>query len=164
MFFAGGLAVRGRLMKIKIIAVGKMKGPEQALVERYTKRLPWPLEIIEIDDRHRQPENRQKDRETRSITAKLPKNAALIALSENGKLLSSRKFAKTIDRYQEDAHKELVFLIGGAGGLGQALLARSDLELSFGPMTWPHMMARAMLVEQIYRAASILAGHPYHRD
>lgn len=151
-------------MKIKIIAVGKMKGPEQALVERYSKRLPWPLEIVEIDDRHRQSRNQKTDRETRSITAKLPKNAALIALSERGKSLSSREFAKTIDRYQQDAHKELVFLIGGADGLGQALLARSDLELSFGLMTWPHMMARAMLVEQIYRAASILAGHPYHRD
>jgi 23S rRNA (pseudouridine1915-N3)-methyltransferase len=151
-------------MKIKIIAVGKIKGPEQALVERYSKRLPWPLEIVEIDDRQRRSANQKKDRETQAIAARLPKNPALIALSQSGKPLSSLELAKTIDRYQEDAHKELVFLIGGADGLGQTLLARSDLELSFGPMTWPHMMARAMLVEQIYRAASILAGHPYHRD
>lgn len=150
-------------MKIKIIAVGKMKGPERALVERYSKRLPWPLEIVEIDDRQRRSRKRQKDRQSRSITAKLPKNAALIALSERGQPLSSREFAKTIDRYQQDAHKELVFLIGGADGLGQTLLDRCDFELSFGRLTWPHMLVRAMLAEQLYRASSILSGHPYHR-
>lgn len=162
--FAGNFAASGELMKIKIIAVGKMKGPENELVERYVERLPWKIEIIEIGDRQRQSSNPQMDREAKLILAKVPAGAALIALSEYGKPFTSRDFAKTIDPYQQESHKELVFVIGGADGLGQSLLDRCDLDLSFGRMTWPHMLVRAMLAEQLYRAASILSGHPYHRD
>lgn len=151
-------------MKIKIIAVGKSKGAEREIIERYLSRTAWPVEVIEIEDRGSFKGEERKSRECKLIKRALGENAYLIALSEDGKSLTSREFAKTIDRLQQDAHKELAFLIGGADGLAAELLEGAALQMSLGRMTLPHMLARVLLVEQIYRARSILAGHPYHRD
>ena len=94
----------------------------------------------------------------------MPKPATLIALDERGKSLSSRDFADRLGRWRDDGEDEIAFIIGGAGGLDKAILDRASLVLSLGPMTWPHQLARGLLLEQLYRGQQILAGHPYHRD
>ena len=153
-------------MHISIIAVGRMqRGAEQTLVDEYLKRLPWKATITEIDIKKVAATNAErKVREAKKILAAIPAGTAIIALDENGKALSSRNFAKKIDDWQMAGFNSLAFLIGGADGLDASLLAKADLKLAFGTLTWPHMMVRAMLTEQIYRAWSINAGHPYHRD
>ena len=153
-------------MQISIIAIGRMqRGPEKALVEEYFKRLPWKSDIIEIEIKKAAATSEErKKREAEKLLAAVPAGAALVVLDENGKALSSRAFAKKIDDWQMAGFNSLAFIIGGADGLDRQVLARADLKLAFGTLTWPHMMVRAMLSEQIYRAWSINAGHPYHRD
>lgn len=150
-------------MNIKIIAVGSLKPAEKEITQRYADRIPWPLQILEIGEFGQHGRRERADRQAGAILSKLSAGSKFIALTAHGKPLSSRELAKTIEQYQRDAHKELAFVIGGAEGLGQAVLGRAELLLSFGPMTWPHMLARAMLMEQIYRASCILGNHPYHR-
>lgn len=153
-------------MLISIIAVGRMqRGPELDLVNQYLGRLPWKADIHEIDIK-KQAANaaERKAREAERILAAVPDGAALIALDEHGKALKSRQLASKIDDWQATGIGKLAFVIGGADGLDQSLLGKADLKLAFGTLTWPHMMVRAMLAEQIYRAWSINAGHPYHRD
>jgi len=151
---------------ISIIAVGRMqRGPEQELVDQYLGRLPWKSAIHEIEIK-KQAANvaERKAREADRILAAVPPGAAVIALDERGKALKSREIAKKIDDWQVAGFNSLAFVIGGADGLDQSVLNKADLKLAFGTLTWPHMMVRAMLAEQIYRAWSIGAGHPYHRD
>lgn len=153
-------------MLISIIAVGRMqRGPELDLVTQYLGRLPWKTNIHEIDIK-KQAANaaERKAREAERILAAVPDGSALIALDERGKALSSRAFAGKIDGWQATGYSNLAFVIGGADGLDASVRDRADLKLAFGTLTWPHMMVRAMLAEQIYRAWSINAGHPYHRD
>lgn len=153
-------------MLISIIAVGRMqRGPEQELVDQYLGRLPWKSAVHEIDIK-KQAANaaERKAREAERILAVIPPGAATIALDERGKALNSREFAKKIDDWQVAGFNSLAFIIGGADGLDASVHAKVDLKLAFGTLTWPHMMVRAMLAEQIYRAWSIGAGHPYHRD
>ncbi len=95
---------------------------------------------------------------------KVPDAAAVVALDERGKALSSRELAKRIGGWRDEGRGCIAFLIGGADGLDNTVRARADLTLSFGRLTWPHLLARGMLAEQIYRAQQIIAGHPYHRD
>jgi 23S rRNA (pseudouridine1915-N3)-methyltransferase len=94
----------------------------------------------------------------------VPEKAVLVALDEHGKAVDSRAFAEFLRKWRDGGTPEVVFAIGGADGHGAAILGRSDLELAFGAMTWPHQFARLMLAEQLYRAVTILTGHPYHRD
>ena len=145
-------------MKIDLHAVGRLrKGPEKALCDDYLDRfakagrglgLP-PVRVHEAGD-------------DAALARALPDGAVLVALDERGSLLSSPDLAARIGAWRDDA-RDVAFAIGGADGHG-ATRDRADLLLSFGPMVWPHMLARAMLCEQLYRAASILAGSPYHRD
>lgn len=153
-------------MQISIIAVGRMqRGPEQMLVDEYLKRLPWKSNITEIDIKKASGNSdERKSREAEKLIAAVPEGAAIIALDEGGKALTSRGFAVNIDGWQMAGFKNLAFVIGGADGLHASLLAKADLKLAFGTLTWPHMMVRLMLAEQIYRAWSINSGHPYHRD
>jgi len=153
-------------MQISVIAVGRMqRGPEQALLEEYFKRLPWKTNIIEIDIKKTAASSTErKARESEKLLAAVPAGAAIIALDENGKAFSSRAFAKKIDAWQTVGFNSLAFIVGGADGLDQAVLQKADMKLAFGTLTWPHMLVRAMLSEQIYRAWSINTGHPYHRD
>ncbi|MCY7271795.1 MAG: 23S rRNA (pseudouridine(1915)-N(3))-methyltransferase RlmH [Sphingomonas bacterium] len=139
-------------MLLHLIARGKIgRSPEAELVERYLKRIAWPTKVTELPDRG-------------GTLASAPTASVTILLDEHGDLLSSTDFARKLDGWRDGGKREARFLIGAADGHDAALRASADLILSFGPATWPHMLARAMLAEQLFRATSILANHPYHRE
>ena len=155
-------------MKIIVAAVGRLKpGAERMLVDDYLERAGQagralglgPFAVTEIDERKARDRAAQS---TRLIEA-IPDGAAAIALDERGKALTSREFAKLLASLRDSGVDTTAFLIGGPDGHDDRLRARADRLLSFGPMFWPHMLARVMLAEQFYRAVSILAGTPYHR-
>lgn len=147
--------------KLDIIAIGRMKpGPQKDLSAEYLKRITWPITLHEIEVKHTDPA-RQKILEGEKILKRRPEGSLLIALDERGKSLPSRDFASFL---RDNSHERLCFVIGGADGLDSTVIKAARLTLSFGVQTWPHMLARVMLLEQIYRAQQILSGHPYHRD
>jgi len=155
-------------VKLSLIVVGRLrKGPEAALIEDYLTRLNrigrnmglGPASVIEVEDK----KGGGKPAEAALLSKALPDNATLVVLDERGKLLTSPDFATKLSGWRDSGQRDLAFMIGGADGLDASLLARADLKLSFGKMVWPHMLARVMLAEQLYRAASILSGAPYHR-
>jgi 23S rRNA (pseudouridine1915-N3)-methyltransferase len=151
-------------MRVTICAVGRLKsGAERDLMDKYAKRIQWRLDIVEVEERRKLSPAELKSREGDLIAAALPDGAIRVALDERGKTLPSTTFAQKIGNWR-DQGRDIVFLIGGAGGLAPELRDRADMVLSFGTATWPHMLARVMLVEQVYRAQEILAGHPYHRE
>lgn len=151
-------------MRLSIIAVGRHKaGPLKALQEFYAERLRWPLTIREVEERRKLPPAELKAREAELILGALPKDAVLVALDARGKNLSSTDFAGRLARWR-DADASLAFAIGGADGLAEGVIEKAKLVLSLGAMTWPHLLVRGMLLEQLYRAQQILAGHPYHRE
>ena len=157
-------------MKLRILAVGRAKsGPESALIAEYQKRLHWPLTLEEVEERRPLSGAELKAREGALLQTALERGAKggrpiLVALDEKGKSLGSRDFAARLKAWEDQGAGEIVFLLGGADGLAPELRDQASFVLSLGQMTWPHLLARAMLVEQIYRAQQILAGHPYHRD
>lgn len=152
---------------MRILAVGRARGgPEAELVGDYARRFDrtgrplglGPLEIVELDDRKgggRAAEG--------ALIARALAPGPLVALDERGEMLSSPDLARRLAQWRDAGQPSVQFAIGGADGLDGELRSRADLALSFGPMVWPHMLARAMLAEQLYRAATILAGSPYHR-
>jgi 23S rRNA (pseudouridine1915-N3)-methyltransferase len=151
-------------MRITLVAVGRAKAdPARELYEDYVKRLRWPLELREVEERRPLPAARLKAREGELILAALPEDARLVALDEGGRAFDSRAFAQRLGRWRDEGLRDLAFAIGGAEGLAEAVLARAELRLSLGPMTWPHLLVRPLLAEQLYRAQCILDGHPYHR-
>lgn len=151
-------------MPVTILAVGRLKGgPLAALCEDYRRRLPWPLEIREVEERRRLAGPALKAREGALLLAALPKGALLIALDAGGRACDSAEFARRFAAWREQSGDNLAFAIGGADGLDEAVRARAPATLSLGAMTWPHGLARLLLLEQIYRAHTILSGHPYHR-
>jgi 23S rRNA (pseudouridine1915-N3)-methyltransferase len=151
-------------MRLTIIAVGRHKaGPLKALQEFYAERIRWPLTIREVEERRKLSPAEFKTREAELILDALPKDAVLIALDARGKNLSSVDLAERLARWR-DADANLAFAIGGPDGLQDSILDKAQLVLSLGLMTWPHLLVRGMLLEQIYRAQQILAGHPYHRE
>jgi len=123
-----------------------------------------PVAIVELDVRQRLPAGALKAREAALILGALPARARLIALDEHGAMWSSRGLADRLAVWRDQGMAELAFAIGGADGLGPEVLDRADAILSLGPMTWPHLLVRSLLLEQLYRAQQILAGHPYHRE
>lgn len=140
-------------MRVRLFMRGRIgQSPEADLVQRYLKRLPWDIDVVEWPDRGG-PGFPPADGSIRTIL-----------LDERGQTLDSEAFAGRIGAWRDDGVRELRFAIGAADGFDDAERARADLLLSFGRMTWPHMLARAMLAEQLWRAASILARHPYHRS
>src|SRR5262249_21723416 len=147
-------------MRIVIVAVGRSRsGPEQALFEVYRQRLAWPLTLKEIEERRKLPAEQLTLREGEQILAALPKRhpgLRVVVLDPRGKALSSEVFATKLAVWRDGGINELAFLIGGAGGHGPAVRDRADLTLSLGPMIWPHLLARTMLAEQLYRAQQIL--------
>lgn len=156
---SGGFAIR-------ILAGGRWKAgdPARILFDDYVRRLPWPVALNEIDPRIGDPARRQAAESAEIVAAAAtPPGRVLIALDGRGRDLASDDFAARIKTWQDEARPALVFAIGGADGLTDDVRRAADLVLSFGKMTWPHLLARAMLAEQLYRASSILAGHPYHR-
>jgi 23S rRNA (pseudouridine1915-N3)-methyltransferase len=151
------------LMRLLVVSIGRLKqGPERELAERYRERFRG-LEIHEI------PESRARDAATRiaeeaaAISAAIPEKSVLVALDERGKSVDSATFAQQLGRWRDEGVANTIFTIGGADGLSPDLQRKARLRIAFGSATWPHQMVRVMLLEQIYRAATILAGHPYHR-
>ena len=151
-------------MGVTIVAAGRLKaGPLLALCDEYRRRLPFPVEIREIEERRPVSGGERKVREGALILAAVPGNATLVALDERGKAYDSAAFARQFAAWRERSGGNLAFVIGGADGLTEAVLEKAAGRLAFGSMTWPHMLVRVMLLEQLYRAHTILTGHPYHR-
>jgi len=152
------------VIQIRIAACGRWKsGPERALFEHYAGRITLPFELREIEEKKKLPPSALKKREGELLLAQIPDGAIVVALDEKGKSLTSVAFAEKLGRWRDDGIKDIVFVIGGADGLDGLVRKRADLVIEFGVQTWPHLLVRGMLAEQIYRAQSILAGHPYHR-
>jgi 23S rRNA (pseudouridine1915-N3)-methyltransferase len=159
-------------MKIVITAIGRMKqGPERELVARYLERAAATgkslgitgFDVIEFpESRASVPASRKAD-EARALQGALAEGI-IVALDERGRTQSSDAFAKQLARWRDDGRPAVSFVIGGADGLEPALVAKAHLALSFSPLTWPHQLVRIMLAEQLYRATTILSGHPYHRE
>lgn len=152
-------------MRFTLIAVGRAKrGPDTDLFASYSKRLQPPLDLIEVEEKRPLSGDELKAREAELILAKIPDGAHVVALDERGKAMTSRAFADLVGRHQDDGIRDMVFIIGGADGLDEQIRKRANTVLCFGPQTWPHMLVRVLVAEQLYRAQTILAGHPYHRD
>lgn len=139
-------------MRLHIVARGKIgRSPEAEIVNRYVKRIGWDVKISELPDQGGKP-------------PKLDGVTKIVAMDEAGENWTSKKFADLLSAWRDDGAREARFLIGAADGLSAEERSSADHFFSFGKATWPHMMARAMLAEQLFRATSILAGHPYHRE
>jgi 23S rRNA (pseudouridine1915-N3)-methyltransferase len=140
-------------VRLHIIARGKIgRSPESDLVDRYLKRISWPVKITEMPDKGG------------VVPPAADTPARTIMLDEKGAHMGSMDFAKLLERYRDDGVREVRFLIGAADGFDDTERAVADKLIAFGKATWPHMLARAMLAEQLFRATSILANHPYHRE
>jgi 23S rRNA (pseudouridine1915-N3)-methyltransferase len=159
-------------MRLVIAAVGRLKeSPERELVERYRKRAEQmgrrigirAVEIIEIRESRAQETGKRMIEESIALANLLPAKAAVIMLDERGENLDSRSFAAKLGRWRDDGRPDAVFMIGGDDGLAPTLREKATMTLALGAATWPHQLVRGMLLEQIYRAMSILSGHPYHR-
>lgn len=152
-------------MKIKVVAIGKIKksSPFFDIIAEYKKRLDWSIEIIEHDEKSYSSIQIQKNKESKLLLSSVKDNSFKIALDEHGKVISSVDFANNIENWQNRGVSNISFFIGGANGHSQELLNICDYKLSLGKMTLPHLMARSVLIEQIYRANSILNNHPYHK-
>ena len=147
-----GVRGRPRRLKLHIVARGKIgRSPEADLIARYAKRLSWPFAITELPD-------------TGGKHPPLMPGTRIVAMDETGAQLTSLALAQRLEQWRDTGTRELRFLIGAADGLTAEERASASDTIAFGKATWPHMLARAMLVEQLYRATSIIAGHPYHRE
>jgi 23S rRNA (pseudouridine1915-N3)-methyltransferase len=158
-------------MRIIVAAIGRLKGPESELAERYAKRanqsgraLGWKsVEMVEIRESRADEAMKRMLEESIALANIIPQGAAVVLLDEKGDALGSQAFATELATWRENNKPAAVFMIGGADGLAASLRDKADLRLSFGKATWPHQLVRAMVLEQIYRATTILSGHPYHR-
>lgn len=155
-------------MRVRICAVGRLRtGPEKTLIDDYLKRFDrtgralslGPAEIVEVDDR----KGGGMSAEAGVLRKAIPAGALICTLDERGKVLSSPDFAGKLGDWRDSGRGDLVLVVGGADGIDPSLRAEADFSLSFGKMVWPHMLVRVMLAEQLYRAATILSGGPYHR-
>lgn len=155
-------------MRVTICAMGRLRsGPEKALIEDYLTRFDrtgralglGPASIVELDDR----KGGGMAAEAVLLERAVPTGALICTLDERGRTYDSVEFADQLAQWRDNGRQDVAFLIGGADGLHPDLRAKADASLSFGRMVWPHMLVRAMLCEQLYRAASILAKSPYHR-
>jgi len=152
-------------MRLTLIAVGRAKaGPERDLFDHYTRRITAPFKLLEVEEKKPLSGIELKRHEASLLDAAVPAGAVRIALDEKGSDLTSREFAKKISHWRNESIRDAAFIIGGADGLDADLLKHCDLRLCLGKQTWPHMLVRGLIAEQLYRAQCILAGHPYHRD
>lgn len=155
-------------MRVHICAVGRMRaGPERELIDDYLARCGrtgralglGPVTVHEVEDK----KGGGQEAEAALLLRAIPKGALICALDERGRVMSSPDFAAKLGNWRDQGVADLAFVIGGADGIAKSLRSQVDYKLSFGAMVWPHMLARVMLSEQLYRAATILAGGPYHR-
>jgi 23S rRNA (pseudouridine1915-N3)-methyltransferase len=151
-------------MNLSIIAVGRSKpGAERGLLDDYRKRLPWKLDIVEVEEKRPLDAATLRQREAELLLAKAPQGAVVVALDQRGQAITSEALSERLTGWRDSGKSRVCFLIGGATGHGDAVRERADFLFSLGNLTWPHMLVRAMLAEQLYRAWSISANHPYHR-
>lgn len=155
-------------MRIHIVAVGRLRaGPERDLIDDYLTRFDrtgralalGPAQVIEVEDK----KGGGMNAEAALLSKAIPSGTLVCVMDERGKVMTSPAFAEQIGSWRDQGRQDVAFVIGGADGLDAALRGQADAALSFGKMVWPHMLVRVMLAEQLYRAASILAGSPYHR-
>lgn len=152
------------MLKIEILAVGRLKtGPYFDMCREYAARMNTPLSIHEIESRHKDAAAMMRD-ENEKLRGLIQKGAFVVAMDRRGKNISSLDLASTTEKQRDSGTALMQFIIGGADGLDDETLKKANMCLSFGNATWPHMLARVMLMEQIYRAQQILAKHPYHRE
>ena len=156
-------------MRIFIAAVGRFgtsrgkTGAERELFEKYVRRLTYKITLKEVEEKRSLSPDSLKKAEAEKLLATIPSNALTVALDVKGKTMASEQLAQRLMGWREEGIRNLAFLIGGAEGLDASVTDKASLVLSLGSMTWPHMLVRVMLIEQIYRAQCILTGHPYHR-
>ena len=159
-------------MNLIVAAVGRMKkGPERDLAERYRERATkagravgiQDVEVVEVAESRARELNRRMIEESIALAQLIPDDAVTVVLDQRGESLDSARFTSTLQRWRDNGRPAAVFVIGGADGLAPNLNEKADLRLAFGAATWPHQLVRIMLLEQLYRAVTILAGHPYHR-
>lgn len=158
-------------MRVIVLAVGRLKDAESELAERYRKRaaqsgraLGWKdVEIVEIRESRAAELDKRRTEESIAIANMIPDGAVSVILDETGENLGSVALAERFRSWREDGTRAAVFIVGGADGLADSIRAGARLKIAFGLATWPHQLVRIMLLEQIYRAATILSGHPYHR-
>ena len=151
-------------VQIHIIAVGKLNpGVENNLFLHYKKRIRWPVEVRELDER-KLPAQKRREQLGKSLLSAVPYGANLVVLDQRGQNLTSKDLAQHIGKLRDEGKPKIAFLIGGADGLSDNVRDHASLLLAFGRTTWPHLMIRGMLTEQLYRVQQILSGHPYHRD
>ncbi len=159
-------------MRVGLFAVGRLKaGPEKELAARYFDRFakagpPIGLEfsrIAEVNESRASSADTRKREEAQMLDKALPEGAVLVLLDERGKALGSEEFADMLGNFRDQGRRELMIAIGGADGLDPQLRQRADATICFGKMTWPHQLVRILIAEQLYRAVTILSGHPYHR-
>jgi len=154
-------------MKITIISIGKFENSvHRSVFETYLKRMKWKIELkeFELKNANNLNANQVKENEAELILNAIKAGSVVIALDEKGKEFSSQNFAKLIANFSVNGDSHLTFIIGGANGLAAQILNRANLKISLSLMTFPHLMVRSILLEQLYRAQSIIAGHPYHRE
>jgi 23S rRNA (pseudouridine1915-N3)-methyltransferase len=152
-------------VRLSIVAVGRLRdASSRALFDAYAARLVWPLTVREVELKRTLPREQAMAEEARLLLDATPDRATLVALDEGGAEWTSAEFARRVKAWRDSGVGDLAFAIGGADGHGPALLQRAAATVAFGRMTWPHRLARVMLVEQLYRAQQIIAGHPYHRE
>ena len=154
-------------MKITIISIGKFENsPHRLAFENYLKRMKWDVELreLELKNAHNLSIEKIKEGEGKLIAKTIKSGSVVIALDEKGKEFTSQNFAKLISNFALQGDSHLTFLIGGSNGLAPEIINAANLKIALGLMTFPHLMVRAMLMEQLYRAQSIIAGHPYHKD
>jgi 23S rRNA (pseudouridine1915-N3)-methyltransferase len=159
-------------MRVLVLAVGRMKSVESELAARYLKRAAQAgrnigirsIEVVEIKESRAPEAERRKIEESIALANVIPDGAVLVLLDERGEALGSGAFAERLAQWRDGGQPAVAFIIGGADGLAENLRARTRTTLSFGNATWPHQLVRIMLLEQLYRAVTILSGHPYHRE
>jgi 23S rRNA (pseudouridine1915-N3)-methyltransferase len=159
-------------MRLVVAAIGRLKdGPERELAERFRKRAAQSgrnigfrdVDVVEVHESRAQDVGKRMIEESIAPTSIIPDRAITIILDERGESLDSATLASRLGRWRDDGRPATIFIIGGDDGLAPALRDKASLKLAFGAATWPHQLVRVMLLEQIYRAISILSGHPYHR-
>jgi 23S rRNA (pseudouridine1915-N3)-methyltransferase len=152
-------------MNIIISSIGKInrQEPEQKIIDEYHKRITWKLQITELSDKKIATSDTRKQQESQLILKSIPKGYFIITLDETGKNLTSEEFAKYINSLQISGYSNIAFTIGGASGHSPELLAKSNYVIALGKMTMSHKLAKVVLIEQLYRAQTIISGHPYHK-
>ena len=159
-------------MRISLFAVGRLKsGPEKDLASRYLERFSKAgpavglefLQLIEVPESRASNADTRKKEEAANLQKSLPEGGLLVLLDERGKSLDSESFAQMIGRFNDSGKRDMLIAIGGADGLDPELQSRADAVVNLGIMTWPHQLVRILIAEQLYRAVTIIAGHPYHR-